>query len=88
MITSKYNNQSKKNVNYTDNGRKFINYTYKQISANHQGNTKEIKFNSFNEHKLKPNHYLKLEIRLGDTQSYKEVQKQQVPEAALDKIDN
>ncbi|MCD8871449.1 YxeA family protein [Staphylococcus gallinarum] len=78
----------KKNVNYADNGQKFISYTYQQTSANHQGNTKEIKFNSFNEHKLKSNHYLKLEIRLGDTQSYKEVQKQQVPKAALDKIDN
>ncbi|MCD8820778.1 MULTISPECIES: YxeA family protein [Staphylococcus] len=78
----------KKNVNYADNGQKFISYTYQQTSANHQGNTKEIKFNSFNEHKLKLNHYLKLEIRLGDTQSYKEVQKQQVPKAALDKIDN
>ena len=42
----------KKNVNYADNGQKFISYTYKQISANHQGNTKEIKFNSFNEHML------------------------------------
>ncbi|PTK88525.1 YxeA family protein [Staphylococcus gallinarum] len=88
MLLRQNTTTNQKNVNYTDNGRKFINYTYKQISANHQGNTKEIKFNSFNEHKLKPNHYLQLEIRLGDTQSYKEVQKQQVPEAALDKIDN
>lgn len=78
----------KKHVNYAHNGRKFIHYTYKQTASNHNGYTKEIQFNSFNGKKLKTNHYLKLEIRLGETKSYTEVQQSQVPQAALDRIDN
>lgn len=61
-------------------------YSYTQTAADETGKTRKIIFTSSKE--LKKGHYLKLSNKGTHINSYEEVQKEQVPEKALQAIDN
>lgn len=59
--------------------------SYKQLASNKNGQTRTIYFNGLTE--LKMNRYLKLTNKGAHVETYEELQRDQVPEKALKKID-
>ena len=58
---------------------------YRQVAADEKGNKRTIEFSGMS--KLKQGHYLKLENKGAFVKTYEEVQKEEIPKAALTVID-
>lgn len=62
----------------------FYNYTYKSKAYNKEGKSKIIKYTATK--KLKKDHYLALEYKVGEVRNYKEVSSSKIPKKAFHKL--
>lgn len=79
-------NQDGKRMEYkSDSGEKYISYEYAQNGFDSNGNEKKLIFTANKE--LRKNAYLRVYVKGGNVSSYQEVQVDELPEKAKQKLE-